>query len=159
MVLLETLNIALAVLEALASKPRKSPEQVVYFVAAADSMFGRQSIAVHATAFVVVQGYVRFVCDILIPGVIQSFCKDNFNIKDANQWRSVSEFAGLLEILQKRFVDVYYQEVLVGKFANHLGCPAPLVEGFRTASNRKDMESSLKNLIEQSHQHEWRSMP
>ena len=108
--------------------------------------------------FVVVQGYVRFVCDILIPGVIQSFCKDNFNIKDANQWRSVSEFAGLLEILQKRLVDVYYQEVLVGKFANHLGCPAPVVEGFRTASNRKDMESSLRNLIEQSHQHEWRSM-
>jgi exportin-T len=89
----------------------------------------------------VVQGYLRFVCDVLIPGVIQSFCKDNFNAQDANQWRSVMEFAALLEIMKQRLVDVYYQDVLLGTLTNRLGCPAPLVEGFRNASNRKDIET------------------
>jgi exportin-T len=91
----------------------------------------------------VVQGYLRFVCDV-------SFCNDNFNAQDANQWRSVMEFAALLEIMKQRLVDVYYQDVLVGTLTNRLGCPAPIVEGFRNASNRKEIETCLKMLIQES---------
>jgi exportin-T len=95
----------------------------------------------------VVEGYVRFLSDVLIPGVLLSFWKDNFNCDDANQWRSVSELAGIFEILQERLPNVYYQEILVGKLTNTFGCPTSLVEGFRVASNRKEIETCLKQLI------------
>jgi exportin-T len=98
----------------------------------------------------VVQGYIRFLLDVLIPGVIESFCRDSFQVEDANHWRSLSEFASILEILQQRLPsDVYQQQVLLNTLTNRLGCPAPIVEGFR-GSSRKDMEASLKNLIQES---------
>lgn len=99
---------------------------------------------------VVAQGFVRFICDILIPGVIQSFCQNDFNLKDANQWRSVSEFAGLLEILQERVADVYYSQVVMGTLA---GLPPALLEGFQISSNRKDLETALKNLVANEKKH------
>ena len=103
---------------------------------------------------IVVQGYVRFLYDTLIPGVLSSFLKPTFRVQDANQWRSVSEFAALLEILQHsqhQPKEMYDQEVLVGTVVNRLGCSLvePSVEAFRTATNRKEIERALKSLIEQ----------
>jgi exportin-T len=95
----------------------------------------------------VLQGYVHFLTDVLIPEVMISFWKEAFNCEDANQWRSVSEVAGIFEILHERLPDAFYQEVLVGKLTTSFGCPPSLVEGFRVASNRKDTETCLKNLI------------
>lgn len=95
----------------------------------------------------VVEGYVRFLSDILIPGVLLSFLKDSFNFEDANQWRSVSELAAVFQILHEKLPQVYYQEILVGKLSNTFGCPTSLVEAFRVASTRKETETCLKQFI------------
>jgi hypothetical protein len=96
-----------------------------------------------------VHGFLMFVCDILIPGVLQSFLVDTFNEQDANQWRSVSEMAHMLHLLQQRAPDAYQHAVLsrLGN-GNLVMCPVALLEGFRTASNPKEMELCLKQLIE-----------
>lgn len=96
---------------------------------------------------VVVEGYVRFVTNSLISGVVASFLEDNFNCEDANQWRSVSEFAVILEVLRERLPDLYLQQVLIGKFTNTFGFAPAVVENFRLVTNRSQMESALKDMI------------
>eukprot|EP00980_Cylindrotheca_fusiformis_P024345 scaffold11783_cov120-Cylindrotheca_fusiformis.AAC.5 len=95
----------------------------------------------------IVEGYIRFLSDSLIPGVLFSFFKEGFNCEDANQWRTVTELAGIFEILQERLPNVYQQDVLARKLTNTFGCPASLVEAFRVASTRKETETCLKQLI------------
>lgn len=109
---------------------------------------GKEQTATDPPSFVV-DGYIRFLIDGLIPSVMLSFFKESFNCKDANQWRSVSEVACIFELLQKGLPEVYYQEILVGKLSAELGCPAPTVEAFRHAVNRKQIEGCLKNMIQQ----------
>ena len=108
----------------------------------------------------VAQGYLRFILDVLIPGVIESFCRESFHIEDANHWRSLLEFASILEILQERLPDVYAQQVLGDILTNRLGCPQDIVKGFAIGGNTngagqgvdalKDVESGLKTLIQES---------
>lgn len=96
---------------------------------------------------VVVEGYVRFVTSSLISGVVASFLEEKFNCDDANQWRSVTEFAVILEVFRARLPDLYLQEVLMGKFTNTFRFSPAVVESFRLVTNRKQMETALKTLI------------
>lgn len=96
---------------------------------------------------VVVEGYVRFVTTSLISGVVASFLEETFNCDDANQWRSVTEFAVILEVLRDRLPDLFLQEVLMGKFTNTFRFSPAVVENFRLVANRKQMETALKTLI------------
>jgi exportin-T len=99
----------------------------------------------------VIQGYIRFVCDVLVPGMIQLFLSSTncgFNVEDANHFRCLVEFAGTLEILKNRLPDVYYQDVLVSKLSMQASLSQSIMEGFRSASSRKEFEVCLKALIQ-----------
>ena len=103
----------------------------------------------------VIQGYIRFLLDVLIPGVIESFCHETFHIEDANHWRSLLEFACILEILQRRLPSIYEQKILVDIMISRLGCPPEIVKGFSIGNGggndtRKSLEDGLKNLIQAS---------
>ena len=95
----------------------------------------------------VVHGFLMFVCDILIPGVLQSFLDDTFNEQDANQWRSVTEMAHILHLLKERAPEAYQHAVLSRLGNGNLLCPAALLGGFRNASDPKEMELCIKQLI------------
>jgi len=96
----------------------------------------------------VVQGYVQFICDVLVPGILQSFLRSDgiFNVNDANNFRLVVEFSAILEILKTRLPGN-----VVDKTILKLGLPLPMVGGFRLASTRKEFEDCVKDLI-QKHQ-------
>lgn len=98
---------------------------------------------------VLVQGMVKFFCDTLLPGMLQVFLStsSHFNVDDANHFRCLSEFSGMMEILMKRLPEVYKQEILLNKFAVRAGFSQAVIEEFRTATNRKDVELAFKRLI------------
>mmetsp|Transcript_1749 Transcript_1749/g.3879 ORF Transcript_1749/g.3879 Transcript_1749/m.3879 type:complete len:1001 (-) Transcript_1749:62-3064(-) len=105
------------------------------------------SVVVTHPPQVVVEGYVRFITNSLISGVVASFLEEKFNCDDANQWRSVSEFAAILQVLRERLPDLYLQEVLIAKFTNTFRFSPAVVENFRLVTNRKQMETALKTMI------------
>lgn len=96
----------------------------------------------------VVQGYIRFVCSLLIPGLLQYFAgrDSNFNVNDANQYRCLAEVAIIMETLKNRIPDVFYSDVLVATFTQQLGSSPPVLDGLRCAANRNDIEVCLKAL-------------
>jgi len=95
----------------------------------------------------VIQGYVTIVCDVLIPGVFQHFLRTDgtFNINDANDFRLVQEFARILEILKTRIPEVLGNAV--NRISMQIKMPAPMADGFRTASNKKEFENCFNALI------------
>lgn len=98
----------------------------------------------------VVHGYIRFVCSVLIPGMMQyGLGRDsNFNVNDANQYRCMAEVAIILERLQNRVPDIFRNEVLTApQFTDQLGMSHSLLDGFRCATNRNDFEACLKAYV------------
>jgi exportin-T len=103
----------------------------------------------------VVKGFVQYVCNTLIPGMIQVFLycgESSFDVDDANCYRCLAEFAGVLYILKNRLPTVYCQEVLVAKFTVQVGLSPSIVEGFQSAGSQKEFEGWLKEMIIQSRQ-------
>ncbi|KAL3917409.1 MAG: hypothetical protein SGILL_004727, partial [Bacillariaceae sp.] len=102
----------------------------------------------------IVQGLVGYFCEVLVPGMLQVFfASDNsFNADDANSFRCIAEFCAMLEIIKNRLPDVYYQRVLTSKLSVCASANQTILEGFRTASARKDFESCFKALIQQNRQ-------
>jgi len=94
----------------------------------------------------VVHGFITFLCDVLISGMLQFFLRadGNFNINDANHFRLLVEVAGILEILKSRLPDI------LGRIALQMQLPSSIVEGFRSATNRKEFEECLKAWIEKN---------
>jgi len=88
----------------------------------------------------VVQGFVQFICDVLVPGILQSFLRNDgvFNVNDANYMRLLVEFSAILEILKTRLP------------GNVVANTIFQFEGFRLASNRNEFEHCLKNLIQKN---------
>ena len=97
----------------------------------------------------IVQGYVQFICDVLVPGMLQFFLRNDgiFNINDANSFRLLVEFSCILEILKTRLPEIFGN--VVDKTIQQLALPLPMVEGFRLASTRKEFEDCLKGIIQQ----------
>ena len=96
----------------------------------------------------VVHGYVTFICNVLIPGMLQFFLRvdDNFNINDANYYRLLVEVAGMLEILKSRLPDS------LGRIAIQMQLPPSITEGFCSVINRKGFEEYLKSWIQKNHE-------
>lgn len=95
----------------------------------------------------VVEGYLQFLCSILIPGTLESFGQPNFSTQDANQWRCVLEMAALLDLMRLHVPQLYQDQVLVEILTNRCKCPSNLVQPFVMATDRKAIERSLKNLL------------
>ncbi|KAG7348477.1 hypothetical protein IV203_017182 [Nitzschia inconspicua] len=103
----------------------------------------------------IVMGLVNFFCDTLLPGMLQVFLSTTipFMIDDANSFRCLAEFSGMLEILKKRLPEIYNRDVVVSRFSFLAGGVAPQVlDEFRSANTRKDFESVFKSLILQQQQ-------
>lgn len=95
-----------------------------------------------------VHGYVSFLCDILIPGMIHFFLRADgtFNLNDANYFRLLVEFCGILEILKLRIPDLSGRIVVQGQRSQSF------VDGFRSATNRKEFEECLKTLTQKNNE-------
>jgi exportin-T len=98
----------------------------------------------------IVHGFIRYFCDILVPGMLQAFlAKDNrFNPDDASNFRCIGEFSGMLEIVKNHLPDVYHQQIMASKIAVHASTSKSLMEAFCLASSKKDFETCFKALIE-----------
>jgi len=96
----------------------------------------------------IVNGYITFICDVFIPGMLQSFLRADsiFNINDANSFRLVAEVAWILEILKSRLPDS------LGRIAAHIQIPPPIAEELKSASIRKDFEGCLKGWIQKNNE-------
>jgi len=96
----------------------------------------------------IVQGYVQFICDVLIPGMLRFFLRNDgiFNINDANSFRLLVEFSCILEIIKKHLPEIFGG--MVDKTIQQLALPLPMVESFRLASTRKEFEDCLKGIIQ-----------
>jgi hypothetical protein len=117
-----------------------------------DGMNGTETSSITPPDYVV-KGCVQYVCNILIPGMIEVFIvnSDNsFNVEDANCYRCLAEFAGILDVLKTCLPDVYYQEVLVAKFTMQAGLSQSIVQEFQSAGSQKALEGCLKEMIKQS---------
>jgi exportin-T len=117
------------------------------WVAEADGTYKGRSFVVPPDY--VIQGFVRFFCDVLVPGMLDVFFSKNssFNVDDANHFRCLAEFSGMLEILKNRLPDVYSREVLDTKLSIQIGVSQPMVEAFRSANTRKEFEACFKAII------------
>mmetsp|Transcript_10592 Transcript_10592/g.22627 ORF Transcript_10592/g.22627 Transcript_10592/m.22627 type:complete len:619 (+) Transcript_10592:2521-4377(+) len=95
----------------------------------------------------VVQGYVTFVCDVLIPGMFQLFLRTDgiFNVNDANDFRVLVEFARVLEILKACLPELLANAVT--RISVQIQLPQPMVDAFHSANNRKEFEECLNALI------------
>ena len=94
----------------------------------------------------VVHGYVTFLCNVLIPGMLQFFLRADgpFNANDANYHRLLVEVSGILEILKNRLPES------LGRIAIQMQLPQPIAEGFCSATNRKEFEAYLKGWIQKN---------
>jgi hypothetical protein len=100
---------------------------------------------------IVVHGLVTYFFGTLFPGMIQqvflSTTSGPFNVDDANNFRCLAEFCGMLEIIKNRQPDVYRHET--AKLTQRAGFPQPVFHSLRSASTRKEFESVFKSLIQQ----------
>jgi exportin-T len=96
----------------------------------------------------VVQGFIQFIYDVLMPDVFESFAQPTFSVHDANNWRCVLEVAAMIDILREKVPDVYQQHMLVGLFSQRLGYPPSVVASLAAASERKAIEASLKAMLD-----------
>ncbi len=101
------------------------------------------SLNIGAAPEYVVRGYVTFLCDVLIPGMLQFFLRTDgaFNVTDANYYRLLVEVAGILEILKTRLPDT------LGRIAIQMQLPQSIAEGFCSSTDRKAFEEYLKGWI------------
>ncbi|KAL3925244.1 MAG: hypothetical protein SGILL_000542 [Bacillariaceae sp.] len=102
----------------------------------------------------IVKGFVGYFCDTVVPGVLAVFLAgdDSFDAEDAYNFRCVQEFSGMLEIIKNRLPDIYYQQILASRIAEHVAALPSLAEGFRSANTGKDFEACFKSLIQQKRQ-------
>lgn len=91
--------------------------------------------------------FVRFVLEILVPGMVRCFLSPSFNEKDALQARNVSEFANILFILKSRQGSEKFEQYVVCASLASAGCPPHVLEAFRQASNLPEMELCLKETM------------
>jgi len=96
----------------------------------------------------VVQGYVTFLCEVLIPGMLRFFLHADsaFDVNDANCFRLLVEVTLILETLKNRLHD------LLARIAVQIQVPSSIAEGFRLATNRKELEECLKTWIQLNHE-------
>jgi exportin-T len=97
---------------------------------------------------VVVHVLLKCFCVTLFPGMVQVFlntASGSINVDDANNFRCLSEFCGILEIIKNRQPDIYRQETT--KFAHQADFSQPVVDGFCSAITRKEFEGVFKSLI------------
>lgn len=96
----------------------------------------------------VVHGYVTFLSDVLIPGMLRFFLRTDgtFNVSDANYFRLLVEVSRILEILKSRLPDS------LGRIAVQMQLPPSVAEGFCSATSRKEFEECLKAWIQKTHE-------
>ena len=99
----------------------------------------------------VVHGYVTFVCNILIPGMMQFFLRADgpFNVNDANYHRLLVELSRILEIIKHRLPES------LSRIAIQMQLPQPIAEGFCSAANRKEFEEFLKSWIQKNQEQNY----
>jgi exportin-T len=92
-------------------------------------------------------GFVRFVLQVFLPGVIQCLLSPSFNEKDALQARNVTEFANILFILKSRQGNEKFEQYVVRTSLASVGCPQHVLEAFRQVSTAQEMELCLKETL------------
>jgi exportin-T len=101
----------------------------------------------------VIQGFLRLLCTVLLPGMMIFYLKDtSFDVNDANHFRGLAEYCGIMEVIQSRLPDVFYQQVITAVFSTDYSLPQPLIDTFCASKTRKDFEESMKAVIQASRQ-------
>jgi exportin-T len=95
----------------------------------------------------VVSGFVRFVLQVFVPGMIQCFLSPSFNEKDAIQARNVTEFANILFILKSKQGNEKFEQYVVNTSFASAGCPQHVLEAFPQVSTVQEMELCLKETL------------
>ena len=97
---------------------------------------------------VIRSGFLRFVSEVFVPGMIQSILRPTFNHEDALQARNMSEFANILFLLKTRTQSGNFDQYVVrGTILTIAGCPPQVLDAFRQVSTQQEMELCLKETI------------
>jgi exportin-T len=92
-------------------------------------------------------GFVCFVLQVFLPGMMQCFLSLSFNEKDALQARNVTEFANILFILKSKQGNDKFEQCVVRTSLASAGCPHHVLKAFRQVSNVQEMDLCLKEAL------------
>jgi exportin-T len=92
-------------------------------------------------------GFLHFVLQVYIPGMLQCMLGPVFDHEDALQARNVNEFANTLFILKSRVpADEFEQNVIRGALASS-GCPPQVLDAFGQVTSQQEMELCLRETL------------
>jgi len=104
-------------------------------------------------------GFLRFIYDVFLPSAMQCILQKTFNEKDAMHYRVICEVGKTLAALKLKRGHVEWEEQFVSRTLSGMvttvvapqpaTCPSQsdVIAAFRNASNPKEMEICLKNMI------------
>jgi len=99
------------------------------------------------SADAVCSGFLRFVFEIFVPGMLQCILSSSFNHEDALQARNMSDFAFILFLLKTRTQGDHFEQYVIRGCLSSAGCPPPVLDAFRQVSAQQEMELCLKETI------------
>ncbi len=94
----------------------------------------------------IVWGFKTYMEQTFIPGVFGMFFDDEYNLKDAMQYRVVREVVGILSLLQlKGRMDL---DKLITGILTFNGLPTESLPPLRTAKTKNELEAIIKSLLQ-----------
>jgi hypothetical protein len=91
------------------------------------------------------RGLVAFVCQTVVPGILQSMMNESFDERDAQQYRNVSELANVIVLVKDRTNDI---DALLTALRATGRVPASVLDGIRVSSDVKSVEAALRLLFQ-----------
>jgi exportin-T len=93
------------------------------------------------------KGCIQFVWETFLPGMLSCFLNSSFNERDAIQSRVIVEVANVLHVLKSKRGGDEFEQCFITSRLGAMQAPRNVVDGFRSASNEKDIEECLKGLL------------
>mmetsp|Transcript_12679 Transcript_12679/g.30739 ORF Transcript_12679/g.30739 Transcript_12679/m.30739 type:complete len:1038 (-) Transcript_12679:110-3223(-) len=101
----------------------------------------------------ITQGLVQFLTNALLPGMMMFYLNNaSFDVNDANHFRGLAEFCGIMEVFQSRFPEVFHQYVIMATFRVKCGMSQQAIDNFSASVSRREFEESMKLAISTSRQ-------
>jgi len=98
------------------------------------------------------RGFRTYVSQFLVPGMLESFMDPSFDVRDAMQVRSLTEFSHVLFGIKSNYGDELYQQSLIAQLTAILGgpssVPSDVLNFLRGASSAADIDKCMRELLQ-----------
>lgn len=96
-------------------------------------------------------GLLTFFCQSFVPDVFASMMHPDFDSRDANQARVVTEYAQALSVIKFNSETAEMYQQCVGTMQSRVPFPPELQEAFGRASNASEIEACLQQILKAKH--------